>query len=439
MFKRWPSRPAFIAFCLIVGNASLWADDYSTLLQSAAAATRAGNYNDAISQYQAALKLRPNAPEALNNLAVVYYQVHRYAEAYAAVRDIWQKHSELKSAALIAGLSAVQCNRPRDAIAPLEHLLAIEPSNRDALLALASAHYALHELSPAVQVYRRETANSPQDSLAWYGLAICLEGLAEDSSRTLSKMDGGAAYSKRLLAEYLQSTGDQKLAAEAFGQSSLATQDAPSPVVASQYQLARTLADQSRDAFEHFVALAPDSWQTAVFFGDVARQHGDLLTALAQYQKAAAAHPESPAPDLGLGTVYWEMGDFDHAADYLHRTLKRNPGAMQAVFELANIAVRHHDEATAIPLLKQYLSDQPDALAAHADLGRAYFHLAQYDAAAVELKKAAPADDQGDIHYQLSLTLRKLGRPQEADAALAESVAIRRERSARDQRLHQAN
>jgi tetratricopeptide (TPR) repeat protein len=274
--------------------------------------------------------------------------------------------------------------------------------------------------------------------MAWYGLAVCLERLAEDSSRKLSTTPGASAYSKRLLGEYLQSTGDKKLADEAFGESRLA-EDNASPQVVEQYRQARELAEQSKTAFETFVALLPDSWQANVFYGDVARQHGDLLAALAHYQKAADAKPDSPAPDLGLGTVYWEMGDFDRATTYLHKTLSRNSQAMQAVFELANIAVRRHSDSDAIPLLKQYLNAQSDALAAHADLGRAYLHLEQYANAAAELQKAAAADDQGDIHYQLSVALRKLGRVQEADAALKESISIRKARAVRDQRLHEVH
>jgi tetratricopeptide (TPR) repeat protein len=417
-----------IAAALVISREWLSADDYVALLRSAAADTQEGNYDKAISEYKTALNLRPGAPEALNNLAVVYYQVHRYPEAYRAVAELWEGHPELKSAALIAGLAAVQCNQPKDALAPLEHLLTLEPENRDALLALASARFALHDFAQAVAIYRRETSHAPKDTLAWYGLAVCLEQMAEDASKKLSAMPGGSSYSKQLLGEYLQSTGDKKLAEEAFGESR-STEGSASPAVMEQYRVARKLADQSRDAFENFVAVAPDSWQAAVFFGDVARQHGDLVTALAQYQRAADAHPESPAPDLGLGTVYWEMGDLDRAAKYLREVLERNPQAMQAVFELANIAVRRHDEAAAIPLFKQYLAAQPDALAAHADLGRAYLHLAQYEDAVSELRTAAPADEQGDIHYQLSVALRKLGRAQEAE--------IRKARSLRDQRLHQ--
>jgi tetratricopeptide (TPR) repeat protein len=432
------SRLIIIAACFAVTEGAIRADDYARLLRSAAADTNDGKYDSAISEYKLALKLRPGAPEALNNLAVVYYQAQRFEEAYDSVSGIWQSHSELKSAALIAGLAAIQCNRPQNAIAPLEHLLSIDPANRDALLGLASARFAMREYSKAVDVYHRETNASPKDAMAWYGLAVCLERLAEDSSRRLSTTPGASAYSKRLLGEYLQSIGDKKLADEAFGESHI-TEDNASPQAVAQYRLARELAEQSKTAFETFVTLSPDSWQANVFYGDVARQHGDLVAALAHYQQAADAKPESAAPDLGLATVYWEMGNFDRATTYLHKTLSRNPKAMQAIFELANIAVRRRSDSDAIPLLTQYLKAQPDALAAHADLGRAYLHLEQYANAATELRKAAAADDQGEIHYQLSTALRKLGRIREADAALKESVDIRRARSARDQRRHEVH
>ncbi len=428
-------NPAILLCWLAFVQAAFPADDYADLFRQAAADTRQGNYAQAIQKYKAALVIRPGAPETLNNLAVLYYQVHQYADALTIASGIWQSHKELKSSALITGMAAVQCNRPKEAIAPLETLLSSDPANRDALLGLASAHFALHELPEAIEVYQREIKTSAKDSDAWYGLAICYERMAENASKKLSQMPHGSGYSKRLLAEYFQSAGDTKLAVEAFGESEAKASPA-SPDAERQYQLARELADKSRNAFDHFVNLAPASWQAAVFLGDVERQHGNLVAALVHYQKAAEAQPGSPAPLLGLGTVYWEMGDFDHAVSCLRETLRLNPRSPQAIFELANIAVRRRQETEAIPLLKQYLAAQPDALAARADLGRAYAHLGQHQKAVIELTKAAEADEQGDIHYQLSVSLRKLGRMQEAEAALKRSTEIRESRLSREQRLH---
>jgi tetratricopeptide (TPR) repeat protein len=413
----------------------LCADDYADRFRQAAAYSQQGNYEQAILQYQAALQMRPGAPEVLNNLAVMYYEAGKYVEAFGTASQIWENHAELPSAALITGMAAVQCNQPKDAIAPLKKLLSSDPANRDALLGLASAYYALNELPEAIETYKSEIGYSPRDANAWYGLAICYERMAENASKMLSQVPGGAGYSKRLLAQYLQSAGNNRLAEEAFGEAEM-NPATSSPEAERQYRLACDLANQSRSAFEQFIRLAPDSWQASVFLGDVDRQHGNFPSALAHYQKAAKEQPKNPAPLLGLGTVYWELGDFDRAVSYLRETLQLNPQSSQAVFELANIAVRRHLYAEAVPLLKQYLSAQSNALAARADLGRAYLHLGQYENAATELTKAADADEEGDIHYQLSTALKKLGRTQEANAALKKSGEIREARLRRDQRLH---
>ncbi len=416
----------------------LHADTYADLFRQAAVYTQQGKYDQAIGAYKAALAIHPGAPEALNNLSVMYYELGKFPEAFDIASKIWAGHPELKSAALIAGLSAVQCSRPKDAIAPIEQLLSADPANHDALLGLAGARVALNQFPEAAQIYERATAHKPDDPKAWYGRAICYEQMAESASKELSRTPGGAAYSKRLLAEYLQSAGDAALAGEAFGASETMASNSSQQAI-KQYETARDLAQQSRAAFERFVSLAPESWQTSVFLGDVDRQHGNLVSALARYSKAAGEQPNNPAPLLGLGTTYWEMGSFEQATSYLKKTLAINPHARQALFELANIAVRRHAEAEAIPLLEQYLATQPDALAAHADLGRAYLHSGQYEKAVAELTQAGEADERGEVHYQLSIALRKLGRTAEAESAVRKSTEMREAQSRREQHLRSNN
>jgi tetratricopeptide (TPR) repeat protein len=428
-------RARLIIGCsLLLVNLGLFADDYSDLFRAAAAYAQQGNYEEALSKYNAALVIRPGSIEALNNVAAMYYELRKYQNAFDTVSPIWAGHPELKSAALIAGMSAVQCNRPKEAIAPLRRLLETDANNRDALLALASAQLALNDYVEAVQIYERQTAQSPNDSTAWYGQAICYEHLAENASKALAEMPDGAAYSKRLLGEYLQNTGDRVLAREAFGQSEALSSSA-SPEALKQYEIARDLAQKSQHSFERLFQNAPDSWQADLFLGDVDRQQGKLDSALAHYKKAADKQPGNPGPLLGLGTTYWESGNYERASFYLRQTLALNPNAKQAAFELANIAVRRHADAEAIPLLKQYLAVQSDALAARADLGRAYSHLGRYAEAVPELMQAAASDERGDVHYELFTALKKLGRNEEAQAALKESLTLKQAQLKREQRL----
>jgi tetratricopeptide (TPR) repeat protein len=420
--------------CFLCLLTILRADDYENLFRQAADLSAQGKYDQAIDKYKTALRLRPGASEAVSNLAVMYYAARRYAEAFDAASGIWKTHPELVSAALITGMSAVQCNRPRDALEPLQSLVAKDPGNRDALLALASAHIALNQLGDAVRLYEQQTTRRTDDADAWYGLAICNERLAEEASYKLSRMPGGASYSKRLLGEFLLSMGDTRLAREAFGEA-VAAPAAENSEAAAQYAAAQNLAGKSREAFERFVSLKPDSWQADLFRGDIERQHGTLFPALELYKKAAAQQPENPAPLLGMGTAYWELGQYDDAEKCLRETLRLNPRSEQAAFELANIAVRRHRYEEAIPMLQKYLAIRPDALAARVDLGRAYFHVGQFSNAVEELTKALESDLEGDVHYQLSMALRKLGRTAEADAALRKSTEIRQATMQREQRL----
>ena len=144
--------PYFLALLAL-----LPADDYENLFRQAADLSARGKYDQAIEDYKAALLLRPGAGEALNNLAVMYYAAHRYAEAFSTAGGIWKNHPEMESAALVTGMAAVQCNRPRDAIEPLNKLLAKDPGSRDAILALASAHVALNQLAEAARIYEGRT------------------------------------------------------------------------------------------------------------------------------------------------------------------------------------------------------------------------------------------------------------------------------------------
>lgn len=422
--------------CWALGCAALIAapDGYAELFAKAAALSRGGNYVGAIAKYREALALRPGAPEALSNLAVMYYAAGKYQNAWDSASQALAKQPGSSPAALIAGLAAIRLNRLDDAIAPLDRVLGIQPDNRDALLGLASARVGLGQLDAAARLYVRRTSSAPDDSDAWYGQAVAYERMAEDASRALSRMPGAAFYSKRLLGEYLLAEGGGRLAEEAFGEAEK-VEGSASQEAGKEYEKSRDLAGKSREAFLRFVSLAPDSWQANVFLGDVNRQHNQLPEALGHYLKAAELQPDSPAPLLGAGTAYWELGDFEKARKALESALRIDPGALQASFELANIAVRQHRDAEAARLLKKFLQAEPDALAARADLGRAYLHLGEYAKAAEQLRLAAPVDDKGEIHYQLAQALKKLGNRKEAEAAMNRSIEIRRAALERERRL----
>lgn len=431
-----PYRPLGIGilfFCAVV----LAAQSYQDLFSEAAALSARGDYQRAIARYEAALRIRPDAPEALSNLGVMYHAAGRYADAVDVMQRAVQLQPALVPANLILGLGLIRLDRPADAIAPLERALAGNPKQRDAVLGLAGARVALQDLPSAILLYRRQTESDSLDSEAWYALAVCYERMAEAASRRLSQMDGGALYHKRLLADYLLQRGEDRLALEALDEAatgSPASEDAAAQALAL-YVDARKLADLSRQAFLQFVKLSPESWQSHLFLGDLYRQQRKFPESIANYEAASKLQPQSPAPLLGLGTVFWELGDNEKAEGYLQQTLRLNPLNSQAIYELGDIALRQRRDEEAIKYLERYLVVQPEQMMARANLGKAYLHLNRFAEAAIHLEKALAVDRSGDIHFQLAAALRKLGREKEADAALAGSKRIREREHQREQKL----
>jgi len=450
---------------VVVGLLLIWtafgtAQSYEGLFEEAASLAARGDVSGAAARYEAALRLRPGAVEALSNLSVMYYSAERWADAETTAAQALRIQPKLTAANLIRGLSLIRLDRSAEAIAPLEAALAADPNNRDALLGLGGSLVATGQLDKAAALYEQRIAAAPADADAWYALAVCYERRAEAASRRLSQLTTGAAWAKRFLGEYWLERGEWRLAREALAEalaldprqpglsellavaeanrhwlppSGQPVQEANDPA-GDLYRQARALAAKSRAAFEKFTELAPSSWQAHLFLGDLHRQKRDFQAALRHYQEAGRLRPDSPWA-LGMGTVYWELADDERAIAHLERALASNPKSATALFALGNIAVKQHRNQEAVELLERCLRLEGGRLGARADLGKAYYRLERYAMAVPHLQAALRIDSYGDIHFQLGQTLRKLGRHEEAARALAESKRIRDAQLAREQRL----
>lgn len=421
--------------------AALWigmvvAQSYESLFEDAATLSANGDYESAARKYEEALRLRPGASEALNNLGVVYYAAGRYRDASESMSRVLQFQPDLPAANLILGLSLIRLNRASEAVLPLEKVLRATPNQRDAILGLASARIALDDLRSAAALYQRLVASASRDAEGLYGLAVCYEKMAEIASRALAEAPGGTALHKKLLSEYLLQRGEDRLAVEALDESNdLQQHEAPSERVQALYRQARDLGVQTRDAFLRFIDAAPDSWQAHLFLGDLNRQKRSFPEAAEHYSAVIKQQPQNPAGYLGLGTVLWELGDGEKARSPLLEVLRLNPANTQAKYELGSIAIQAHRDEEAVEYLEGYLRVRPDQKLALAELGKAYFHLKRFQDAAVALEKAKSVDRYGDIHFQLAAALKQLGRKEEAATALRESTQIREKEHARERKL----
>jgi tetratricopeptide (TPR) repeat protein len=115
--------------------------------------------------------------------------------------------------------------------------------------------------------------------------------------------------------------------------------------------------------------------------------------------------------------------------------LALDPSRTRALYLLGRLYVQNKDNDKALPYLQRALRLQPDFIEANSLLGTVYVRLGQFAEAIPKLEKAAPSDHYGNVHYQLYLAYRKLGRTERAQKELALSQDLRRSYLERDEAL----
>jgi tetratricopeptide (TPR) repeat protein len=136
-----------------------------------------------------------------------------------------------------------------------------------------------------------------------------------------------------------------------------------------------------------------------------------------------------------LGEFYLDGRSDSDAQSELQEALALDPSRTKTLYLLGRLYVLENENDKAVPLLKRALQLQPNLNEASGLLGTAYVRMGQYANAVPTLERAAPLDHYGNIHYQLYVAYRKLGKADLAQKALAKSQDIRRSSLEHDQAL----
>jgi len=186
-------------------------------------------------------------------------------EAIHALEKAVRLDPALVPANLILGIEYVKLGRPSDAVPLFKAVLNQQPDNRDALIDLATAHFAMREFTAAADYFRRAIRFQPQDADAWYGMGTSFEHIAEESSRRLSVAPKGSVYFHRLVARSLLEQ-DLPLDAETAFSQALANASTSEEDLRAEMGFALLRASQIESAdreFRNELSLHPHS-QTAL-------------------------------------------------------------------------------------------------------------------------------------------------------------------------------
>jgi len=161
----------------------------------------------------------------------------------------------------------------------------------------------------------------------------------------------------------------------------------------------------------------------------------DSKDAFQEYQTALTMRPDEPELHEALGELLLNKKSYDQAEVELQESLKLDPSRPLTLSLLGRLHVQKRENEKAVPYLEKALSYEPDMPEANILLGTAYVRLGEDAKALPVLEKVASSDFYGDVHYQMYVAYRKLGKTQLADKALARSQELRRDSAAAHQAM----
>jgi tetratricopeptide (TPR) repeat protein len=203
----------------------------------------------------------------------------------------------------------------------------------------------------------------------------------------------------------------------------------------ASYWLERTYQSLGAESYAQLEASFPDSWRTHQLRAEGFALRQDRDDAILEYKAALELRPDEAELHESLGEFYLDNRSDEDAERELEKAAALDSSRTKTLYLLGRLYVLDNENEKAVPFLRRALQLQPNLDEASGLLGTAYVRMGQFAEAIPRLEKAASLDHYGNVHYQLYLAYRKLGKEELAQKALARSQQIRQSSLERDQAL----
>ena len=188
-------------------------------------------------------------------------------------------------------------------------------------------------------------------------------------------------------------------------------------------------------AYDRLEESFPDSWRMAELRAEGYALRNKTNEALEEFQKALELHPDGAELHEARGELLLSKRSYNEAQAELEASLRLDPSRPHTLALLGRLYVLKRENEKAVPYLENSLRYEPDMPDANDLLGTAYVRLGQDAKALPLLQKAVSIDFYGDIHYQMYVAYRRLGKTELAQQALARSQELRRNSAAEHQAM----
>jgi len=321
-------------------------DDIESAINNAMKLSKAGKYEEAISEYKKLIEKKGISAQLSYNLAKAYEDAGEYGDALKSYekaieieknyKDAGNKIQDIKNKLFYKHCEAANkfknSDKLNEAASEFEAALKINPDSPDANYALASVLESISQNSSAINYYRRTIELNPNLVDAHYKLAI------------LYKKTGQESFAVTVYVDMLKRKPDDIIALEAVG----------------------------------------DSFQKS----------GKLKEAVEIYKRLLNLKPESSEAKTGLFNAYYNNGvknynnkKFEDAVIDFDNSLKINPNHSQAHYYKGLACYKLDMNESAIKAFESTVNIDPANFQAYYGMGSIYYKLKDYERARLYLQK----------------------------------------------------
>jgi len=294
-----------------------------------------GQLDQAIAQYEQALKANPGYGEAHDNLGVALVKKGRLDEAIAQFQQALKVDPEDALAFNNLGMANAQQGKLEEAIARYQQALQINPDFDRAHSNLGLALVRLGRLSEAIAQYQQALRINPDamtcnnlglalaqqgkldEAIAWYQQALQINPRLD-----VAHINLGAAFSDK--GETDQAIAEYQAALK------INPAWAPGYLKLGNACLNRGEVDQAIAQYQLALKIKPDWDMAHNDLGIAFDKNGQLDEAIAQFQQALTNNPDYALGHYNLGNVLFRQGKTDEAIAQYQQAVKADPGFDQA-------------------------------------------------------------------------------------------------------------
>jgi tetratricopeptide (TPR) repeat protein len=433
-----------LAGMVLPSHEQVAAQEIEAHLQAAREAEARQDFASAARSFELVVKLAPKNAELQNNLGIALYFNHQLPSAIAAFNRAIALDRKLFPPHLFSGLAWYHLAKTDAAVRELETAVNIQPSDVIGHTWLGYAYVAQRRYQDAAKEFDTSCQLAPDNLDAWYALGESYLQIGKNSALRLASLapDGGRVL--QLAAEQFLLRGDRARALADYTAAIVRRPDIPElrsgiselggilPQIeispskdTSQedqlYRASREAEQKSRDAFNHVMQLAPNSYRAHQILGDALVLQGKPDEAIAEYSEVVAEKPDLPGIHEDMGKEFLDSGKVQQALEAFESELQLQPNSASALTNVGRVLLMTGKDDRAVKILNAALRAERPPEETYLFLGDAYLRLKQLLPAIDMLTRyAALNKTDPEAYILLARAYKQIGNQSQMNTAIAQ-------------------